>query len=339
MNLSSPFLPPNPRYPRPSGGAGAIGAKRRWTERSEVKRDEKAIPYQSYQFPISNSRILLTSACVGSLLLLFCHSETFASDDRAVFDSDFKYPAYAESLHYLGREATTTRLVFTGSKPPAFQIWWEKADGVKVSAIVKKGESFGKDGRFTVESYSEKRGFHAGIEADLSELTILDAEGEKVFILEKDKIVSIPTYFAIFQDPGSAPLPPVKVQEGKLFPVPGDPRRTAKALAVSPDSVRIRCEEKEFTISKGKLGAVDLVIFSEGRELSVYIPKDLVLDFSGSQPGIPPGLPTNVTYQAGSFFWGLVIAGPKTKVGISLPSDKAPVPLKVPATPAKTKAP
>ncbi|MDP4791613.1 MAG: SUMF1/EgtB/PvdO family nonheme iron enzyme [Verrucomicrobiales bacterium] len=36
----------NPLYPRPSGGAGAIGAQRRWTERSEVKRVEKGNPYQ-----------------------------------------------------------------------------------------------------------------------------------------------------------------------------------------------------------------------------------------------------------------------------------------------------
>ena len=52
-DTAEPPLSPNPLYPRTSGGAGAIGAKRRWTERSEVKRDEKGNSYQFNQF-ISN---------------------------------------------------------------------------------------------------------------------------------------------------------------------------------------------------------------------------------------------------------------------------------------------
>ena len=289
--------------------------------------------------------LVLTCRCL--LLLLLCPPGTFAQDDRAVFDSDFQYPAYAESIHYLGRETTITRLVFTASKPPAFQVWWENADGLNVSAIVKNGETFGKDGRFTVESYSEKRGFQAGIEADLSELIILDAEGEKRVILVKNQIVSMPTLFAVFQNPGGAQLPSFKIQEGTSFSIPGDPAPTARALGVLEDSVRIRCEEKEFTISKGKPGAADLVIFSEGRELFVSVPKDLTLDFSKSQHGIPPGLPSNVTYQTNSFFWGILIPGPKTlavaksHTGNSAfpPPDGKPVPLKVPAIPTKTGTP
>jgi hypothetical protein len=66
MSLSNPFLPPNPLYPRASGGAGAEGLKKQFLinpnplyprasggagaeglkKQFLINRVEKAIPYQ-----------------------------------------------------------------------------------------------------------------------------------------------------------------------------------------------------------------------------------------------------------------------------------------------------
>ncbi|WP_395749729.1 hypothetical protein [Prosthecobacter sp.] len=261
--------------------------------------------------------------------LLLGASPAFAADPPTAFatiqfDSDFKYPAYASSLIYKGREVEELTLQFIASKPPLFKLQaWRPGDPKRTDLVTEVGKKFGGLRSFTLLKHTAIQGFSQGQPADLSELELREEGTGKRIVLRKGAATTLPASFARFAPTATtANSSALRIKEGTTFLFPNHPEAPAELIAVLHDRVRVRCEEKDFDLVLDVEGCENLRVYGgvqkkagEWTLRSVYadVPKDLLLDRSGKKSPFPLGVPSNLQYKSSGFdiIVGKVIAGPK----------------------------